>query len=241
VTCPIGYHKVPEARFAESCNEVGAPCPDGLSCFCKPCTEAFDVYQYELETDDGVYSMQNCTEDELCATVQQTKRITFHAVDIAKNELTEVRAVIQIEQTAYELTVEKVGDASYEFSFSYHGLAMGELRVYVDEKMIPGMPVKVQVVPRDCKAEFGSRTPSEDGVCVCGDQNLEIGHHCVDSVAFFLIIASFVVAGALIGGAYYLRHKRILGDQMWLINLEELRKYGFRNSTLFILSFLNGR
>lgn len=57
IKCPEGHYKIAEDRFATHCNEKGLPCPDGYTCYCQPCIDAYDVdvFPWDFEVDGVVH------------------------------------------------------------------------------------------------------------------------------------------------------------------------------------------
>ena len=68
LTCPEGHYKIAEDEFPEHCDGKGLPCPEGYTCYCQPCIEAYevDVMPWAIEDDENVVE----TDDhERCAKV----------------------------------------------------------------------------------------------------------------------------------------------------------------------------
>jgi hypothetical protein len=154
---------VNEDIFAEQCESIGLPCPEGSSCYCKPCVKAFEVdvvewshNGHQLTNDTRRSHLAGCDKMSLCGTVEQTKEVVFHAYDNRERDNTTVRAVMHVGQDSIELPVVALGDGSfaYEFRYSDDHLGVGILEVYFDGEQIPESPFRVQVVERNCAKDY---------------------------------------------------------------------------------------
>ncbi|CAB9524509.1 activated protein kinase catalytic subunit alpha-1 [Seminavis robusta] len=231
VICPEGHYKVNRDRFNQTCIEAGLPCPEGHDCYCKPCVKAFEVDVYEYSHGRGdVQELSRigtgCDKMDLCGTVEQTKLITFRAIDNKERDNAIVKAKIHMDQSSNEVPVSKVENASYtyEFSFTEDILGVGILEVFVDNKQIPESPFRVQIYPRDCNLDFPGKgmSPMADGQCDCDSGTIKIAGDCMSSSTFAIIISSIILVLALEIGYVFLRYKRRKSDEMWLVNVEEL-------------------
>ena len=154
------------------CDNAGLPCPEGYTCYCKPCIKAFevDVLQWtgteELQKEGGLSGRRKgCGKMVMCGSVEQTRTATFRAFDNRERDDVTVSAVMHVGQVSYELPVTQVGNESYVYDFTYSGdgIGVGILEVYVDGVQIPESPFRVQVVERDCEIDF----PGKGKVAVC--------------------------------------------------------------------------
>ena len=62
--------------------------------------------------------------------------------------------LVRLGQEELHLDVRKVEPFLYEFGFSHNELGVAILEVYVDGIQIPESPVRVEIVSRDCEAEY---------------------------------------------------------------------------------------
>lgn len=140
--------------FDNQCDNTGIPCPEGLSCFCRPCVKAFEVdlvhWDAAKKDDGGDVDVEGCEKMSVCGTIQQKKTITFRAIDNRKRNNATLSAFVYIGQQSYYLNVTKVAPFEYEFSFSDSNRGTAILEVYVDDVQIPESPFRVDIVPRDC-------------------------------------------------------------------------------------------
>ena len=170
--------------------------------------------------------VQMFASNHRCASVEQTKTVTFHAHDNRERENAVVEAIMHISEERLELDVSGVYGTAYlsQFDFSYPYTGIGILEVFVNGEQIPQSPIRVQITPRDCDADFHGqhKVPSAVGSCVCDSDTIQIGNDCVSSVLFFTLMAAHIVAIGIIFGIWYLGYKKRQNDQLWLINVEEL-------------------
>jgi hypothetical protein len=106
---------------------------------------------HEFMRDNG------CDKMSLCATVQQTKEIVFHAFDNRHRDNATVTALMHLSREERYLSVRQVEPFLYEFSFSSSERDVEILEVFVNGIHIPESPVRVQVVSRDCDVDFPSQ------------------------------------------------------------------------------------
>lgn len=158
IFCPEGHYKVPEKDFSEQCDLAGQPCPEGYSCYCKPCIEAFEVSVYPSDRDANAnhsFSRDTgCGKMSLCGTVEQRERIDFHAYDNRQRVDATVSALLHLGQESRYLEVHEVEEFMYGFGFSHDQSGVAILEVYFDEVQIPESPFRVEVVARDCEDDF---------------------------------------------------------------------------------------
>jgi len=154
---------VKKSEFEKQCDYIGLSCPEGYTCYCKPCIKAFevDVVQWsgtgELQEEEGSLGQyKGCGKMSMCGSVEQTRVGVFRAFDNRERDDVTVSAIMHVGQETYELPVTQVGNQSfvYEFTFSDEYVGVGILEVYVDDVQIPESPFRVQVVPRDCDVDF---------------------------------------------------------------------------------------
>jgi len=168
IFCPEGHYKVPQDVFESQCENAGTPCPEGIyTCYCKPCVKAFEVNVYPTQTSEStVISDFNrevgCAKMDVCASVEQGKNITLHAFDNRQRANANVRVVRHFGEEALELPVHRVEDFLYEFGFSHSIRGIVILEIYVDGVQISESPIQVNVVERNCDADF----PGENRISV---------------------------------------------------------------------------
>lgn len=162
IICPEGHYRVPKKAFESQCDLVGSPCPEGYTCYCKPCIKAFevDVLQWNEEDDaDGNHSLskrEGCDKMVMCGTVEQTRTSVFRIYDNRDRDGAVVTATMHIDHTSTELDVSRVGNESYvyEFTFTDSKVGVGILEIYFDNVQIPESPFRVQVIKRNCELEY---------------------------------------------------------------------------------------
>jgi len=227
IHCPTGYIKVDEDTFTNNCDMEGLACKEGYDCFCKPCQLEIDVYpttSNESSLVDGE-NQADCSKDALCTSVEQTKSIVLQAYDNSHREEITVRAVMTVAGAVQELPVRHVEETStYEFLVSHTKLGIANIDVYANDVPLPLSPFQVEITPRNCQGDYQgqARSPTEDGKCICDGGYLEISGTCYKSVAIFCTIGTFLIVIAGSVAMFYMRHKRNLSDQIWLVNVEEL-------------------
>lgn len=232
IRCPEGTYKVSKDEFGRQCEDAGLPCPEGYSCYCKPCIRAFEVDVLEW-MNNGEYvqdgqsnTRTGCDKMTLCGTVEQTKDITFRAYDNRERVGAVVTAMMHVGQASHPLPVKEVGNGTftYEFSYSDDYLGVGILEVYVDGDQIPESPFRVQVEERDCEADFPGhgKEATESGTCSCGSGTIDVRGDCMPLYVFASIIAVVVVFFLLQIGWCYWSYRRAKSDEMWQVSVEEL-------------------
>jgi ABC-type phosphate/phosphonate transport system substrate-binding protein len=231
IHCPTGHYKVTREEFQISCALKGLDCKEGYECFCQPCIAAFEVDVYQYHNDDAtdndetiLEKQKGCSKMTLCGTVQQRHRMVFHVVDNRERENPQIDVVMHIRDTDVHLNATRLDPYVYEIAWSEEQVGVGIMEIFFDGEQIPESPLRVQVIQRDCNADFGDRglTPSSDGTCVCGENTLDIHGQCV-TMAFFAAAAS-VFALLILGIAtlLFVRHKIEKSDELWKIDAEEL-------------------
>eukprot|EP00980_Cylindrotheca_fusiformis_P023391 scaffold10429_cov126-Cylindrotheca_fusiformis.AAC.22 len=228
IFCPEGYYKVPQSRFANQCDQVGQPCPEGYSCYCKPCIQAFEVSVFPFYNETSRQSSYSedygCDKMSLCGSTEQREPIVFRAFDNRQRANATVTALLHIGQESTLLNVQAVGEYLYEFNFSRDRIGVAIVEVYVDEVQIPESPIRIEIVERDCEVEFPGQamTANSIGVCECSTDTIAIGNECLPTGTLASILASVCLVVALGLGAVFLRYKRRKNDEMWQVNDEEL-------------------
>eukprot|EP00980_Cylindrotheca_fusiformis_P023385 scaffold10429_cov126-Cylindrotheca_fusiformis.AAC.16 len=196
IFCPEGYYKVPQSGFANQCDQAGQPCPEGYSCFCKPCIQAFEVsvFPFYNETYKQFFYSQDygCDKMSLCGSTEQREPIVFRAFDNRQRENVTVTALLHIGQESILLDSQVVGEYLYEVVFSRDQVGVAILEVFVDDIQIPESPFRVEIVARDCEVEFPGQAMTANliGVCECSPDTIAIGNECVPTGTFAAILAS---------------------------------------------------
>jgi hypothetical protein len=171
ISCPEGHYKVPEEDFEKDCENAGTPCPDGYTCYCKPCIKAFEVTVFPWNNDTQGASEFNsdtgCEKMGLCGTAEQTKEILFRVFDHRQRDSATVTASMLFGEEELDLPITQVEPYLYEFGFSYNERGVAILAVFFDGVQIPESPVRVKVADRDCDTDFpGQRKVPVRRICV---------------------------------------------------------------------------
>lgn len=189
------------------------PCPAGLSCYCQPCIKAFEVDLYALGEDkqkNFSHHDAGCDKMSLCASVQQTKNITFSAFDNKERKNANAHAVMHIGQKTIHIDVSRInGTYAYQFNFSYPQIGIGILEFYVNGEQIPQSPIRVEIVPRICNIDFAGqgKVPDKNGHCACPSNSVDIRGKCVSSKIFYVVVSVFLLLVATGIGLWYLNYR----------------------------------
>lgn len=210
IVCPEGYFKRNEVEFTNGCAQIGLSCDqnENYDCFCKPCVRAFDVDVYEYkEGDVDVHlqeyygeSLPGCEKMSICGEMQQGETITIRIYDNKFRENPRVDVIAHAGDKSTPLKVKRLeGTMAYEVQLSDTKVQMQVVDVIFDGKPVSQSPVRVNVQPYDCDADYGEkskRVPNEKGECVCMNNTYQLGDVCLESAFFFLIIFAgvFVVS-----------------------------------------------
>ena len=158
ISCPEGHYKVPEQAFDKDCEDAGRPCPEGYNCYCKPCIKAFEVTVFPSNNDTLATSKFNrdigCAKMGLCGKAEQRKDIYYRIFDNRKRDNATITALMLFGDEEWDLPVTQVEPFLYEFGFCHNKRGVAILAVSFDGVQIPESPVRVQVAPRDCEADF---------------------------------------------------------------------------------------
>lgn len=155
ISCPDGHYKVSEESFRTHCDDKGLPCPEGMTCYCRPCIKAYevDVFQWDFgDLGEVGDEHDRCDKMSLCGTVEQNGVITLLAHDNLERENATVTALVHLtSQSMYLPVVYNGGDQyEYEFTFSHSKRGVAILEVFVDDVQIPESPFRIQVIEREC-------------------------------------------------------------------------------------------
>ena len=121
IKCPEEHYKLPIEEYKEKCANMGLVCKEGYDCYCKPCVKAFEVDVYELTPEmSEMHNVKHngCEKMSLCGSVEQTKTITFHAVDNQKRDNTDVEVKMHLATTTVNLMAVPIGDYTYEIQWT---------------------------------------------------------------------------------------------------------------------------
>ncbi|KAL3926631.1 MAG: hypothetical protein SGBAC_013398, partial [Bacillariaceae sp.] len=229
IFCSEGYYKVPESKFEEQCDLIGTPCPEGKSCYCRPCIKALEVDVYQVTdgtTNTTNESQSGCEKMSLCGeAVEQGEEIVFRAFDNTQRPNAAVTALLHVGQDVIELQGALVGPFLYEFRFSHNLVGIVILEVFFDEVQIPESPLRVEIVARNCEADYPGRgmASNEVGDCQCSIDTYDLGNWCMPTGTMAIIISVVSLIVAFLLGSLVLRHRRKKNDQVWHVNEEELQ------------------
>jgi hypothetical protein len=158
IRCPEGHYKVPEKDFEKLCENAGTPCPDGYTCYCKPCIKAFEVAVFPWNNNSQGASEFNsgtgCAKMSLCGKAEQTKETLFRIFDNRQRDSATVTALMLFGEEEWDLPITQVEPFLYEFGFSHNERGVAILAVFFDGVQIPESPVRVEVAARDCDTDF---------------------------------------------------------------------------------------
>ena len=234
LTCPPEHYKLSRDDFDQACGNQGLSCQEGYDCYCKPCIRAFevDVFQYHPAMEG--YEVANghnehelvggCEKMSICGRMAQQEVIYMKVIDNQKRDNATVEALIHIGQVTHEIPVRKIGEYSFEFSWSEVDIGVGIVEVYINGEQIPESPIRVQVVQRSCDLEVGgaSRVPDDEGQCICADGTVEIGGSCITTTILAVSISLIVLVVAFVLGIIIIRHKNYKSDLVWHVDPDDL-------------------
>ena len=152
-----------KSEYENQCNDIGLPCPEGYTCYCKPCIKAFEVdvvqrtdTDEDREGEESFGQHKGCGKMAMCGSVEQTRTGVFRAYDNREREEVTLSAIMHVGQETYELPVTQVENETfvYEITYSDDQVGVGILEVYVDGVQIPESPFRIQVVERNCEIDF---------------------------------------------------------------------------------------
>jgi hypothetical protein len=180
IRCPEGHYKVPELEFEKDCENAGTPCPEGYTCYCKPCIKAFEVTVFPWNDDIEGASKFNrdngCEKMGLCGKAEQRKEILFHVFDNRQRDNATVTALMLFGEEERELPITQVEPFLYELGFSNNQRGVAILAVFFDGVQIAESPVRVQVAARDCETDF----PGKGKIPVSTSGDSIRGHDVLD-------------------------------------------------------------
>jgi guanylate cyclase len=243
VVCPEGHFKKHNEDIQNGCETIGLPCY-GFNCMCKPCVKSYDVDFYPIALlEEGHYSnvQTGCSKFEVCGAVQQNHKIKFRAVDNRQRQnasfVARIRVGDEVEEypfvqvaadvmknTSHFFGGEEVFMHEFEFDASQQRTGYLIMEVVVNGEQIPESPFRLEVLPRDCRADTGDslREPDVIGDCICENTAVAIGPTCTPlTVVIPSIIIPIVVLIAVIA-IFYAAHKRRKADLLWKIHPKEM-------------------
>jgi hypothetical protein len=161
----------------------------------------------------------------ICGTIQQGQTITLRIFDNEFRKKPEVSVVVHAGDETREMLVARLeGTFAYEVKITDTTVQTQVVEIRVDGKPISQSPVRVMVIERDCKSEFGNKlVPNDVGDCVCSSNTYRMGNRCVDSAYFFLIIFGSVFFFAAVCVSVFLHYKKQQSDSVWLVSVDELQ------------------
>mmetsp|Transcript_2623 Transcript_2623/g.5496 ORF Transcript_2623/g.5496 Transcript_2623/m.5496 type:complete len:249 (+) Transcript_2623:793-1539(+) len=162
----------------------------------------------------------------LCGLIQQSKEITVRAIDNRKRAGTVVEATLHLEHETFSLDVHHTEgeEFQYEFQWSNSKVGVGIVEIFFDGIQIPESPIRVQVIERDCEADFPGehKISSGDGSCVCGSDTVNIQGKCVNTKTFYIAGSLGGMLIVTIIGYFILRWRTHKADSIWHIEPEDL-------------------
>jgi hypothetical protein len=158
ITCPEGHYKVPEQEFEMDCAEAGTPCPEGYTCYCKPCIQAFEVDVFPWNNDTIASAKFNrdkgCAKMGMCGKATQSKDIIYRVFDNLQRDNATITALMLFGDEERELPITQVEPFLYEFRFRLNERGVAILAIFFDGVQISESPVRVEVAARDCDTDF---------------------------------------------------------------------------------------
>jgi hypothetical protein len=162
ISCPEGHYKVPEQEFEKDCENAGTPCPEGYTCYCKPCIKAFEVSVFPSNNDTLSSSKFNrdtgCAKMSLCGKAEQTKEILFRIFDNRQRDNATIKVLMLFGDEEWDVPITQVEPHLYEFGFSHIETGVAILQVNVNGVQIPESPVRVNIAARDCDTDFPAQS-----------------------------------------------------------------------------------
>ncbi|CAJ1941384.1 unnamed protein product [Cylindrotheca closterium] len=225
ITCPEGHYKIAEHQFDTHCDNKGLPCPEGATCYCRPCVEAYEVDVFPWDTEiDGVVTedRDRCDKMSLCAEAEQNEEIRIHAYDNLQRSNATVTALVHLGQESRYLEVihNAGGFNQYEFLFLHRKRGVAILEVFFDGVQIPESPFRIQVTEKKCAIR--GMVASEDGVCECSSSAIDIFGECVSEGVFAGVVSGICVMIGFVVALFYIAYKKKKNDEVWHVNVEEL-------------------
>jgi hypothetical protein len=169
IRCPDGHYKVPEQDFEKDCENSGTPCPEGYTCYCKPCIKAFEASVFPSNNDTLEASQFNrdigCPKMGLCGKAEQRKETLYRVYDNRKRDNATVTALILFGEEELDLPITQIEPFLYEFGFSHKKIGVGILAIFFDGVQISESPLRVEVAARDCDTDFPGKGKTPVSTC----------------------------------------------------------------------------
>lgn len=236
IACPPGHFKKSKEDVANGCSDAGLECSEGHQCVCNPCLKAYDVDVFSLADDEADFAVisssssnAGCAKMSLCGTMEQTKNLTFRAVDNREREGAQMVVTVHEgdEDTRQVHVIQHNGTMpsnEYEFTISATHLGILILEISLDGEQIPESPLRVKVLERDCDVDYpdGVREADAEGNCVCTSSTVPIGDSCVRKSILYTCI--FVPLGIILAIAayWYVEHNKRKADSIWKVDPKDL-------------------
>ncbi|CAJ1957993.1 unnamed protein product [Cylindrotheca closterium] len=225
ITCPVGHYKIAEDKFDTHCYKKGLPCPEGATCYCRPCIKAYEVDVFPWNTEiEGVVTEDHdrCEKMSLCGEGEQNEDVVFHAYDNLERTNATVTALVHLGQESRYLDVihNAGGFNQYEFTFSHGKRGVAILEVFFDGVQIPESPFRIQVSEKTCPAR--RMDANENGVCECSSSAINIFGECISEGAFAGIVSGICVLIGFVVALFYIAYKKKKNDEVWHVSAEEL-------------------
>ena len=232
IVCPDGHYKKPTEDVADACMAAGLGCNEDFRCICAPCEKAFEVAVFPVQH----ISSTGCSKLELCGTIEQTKKLTFRAVDNKKRggldltarilEGTKTRE-IKARPVLNRVTGTNAANATsniYEFTVGSNRAGVLLLEILANGEHIEASPIRVEVQERDCAAQFQDVRLQADseGNCVCNANSVSVAAKCVP---YSLVISSIllpILVLVMFGIYIFVQKKRKEADSVWTVKKSEL-------------------
>ena len=227
IACPAGHYKLAEDDFNQSCQNQGLLCNEGYECYCKPCVKDFEVDVFQFKETEHNDDHTGCEKMSMCGVVEQTKDITLRIFDNLQRQGAQISAVLHFGDNDIDLPIREVEGTpwTYEAHWSEQYLGVALVEVAVNGVQIPESPVRIQVVHRDCAADFPGqgKMAADNGNCECGGSTVDIAGKCVKTaaIAASVSVAAFLVMVVI--GFYIVKARNHKADVMWHVAVDELQ------------------
>lgn len=214
IQCDDGFYKLPFDSFNTSCANAGIDCPDGYTCVCKPCYEAFSI---EVAPQANYTRGDSCEKMSICSTISQNEEIPFTIVDNLEYGL-DLRVNVLEGSNERMVPVESNDTHSYSFHLASTTVGVMVLEIFNGERQIDVSPLRVKVVYRDCPK--GQR-PNEKGSCICDSSTYPLFGTCVTRWVLLGLLLPVLIVGAVVL-YFFVKKKNREANSLWLVNSQEL-------------------
>jgi serine/threonine protein kinase len=233
-TCPDGYYERSEDEVENGCASAGLVCGEGFQCLCSPCVERFEVDVFPLGSAEI-----GCPKLAVCGATEQRKELIFHAVDNNKNRAgLDLRLVVRIlegkdsrEIHAHSVNRRRTQSSPsnatsnvYEFTVESNHVGVLLLEIFVDGEHTEESPLRVEILARDCAAEFHDDLleANFEGRCVCKANSVDFGGNCISYDFLLPAIILPLLTLFVIGVFIYIKYMQRQADSIWSVKLSEL-------------------